>query len=96
MGVFKKVAANAQTGPPHDERRHAGAAQLQDRQGVHQPRHLLRGPVVENVSHVGTFTIKVDISSNHVPRCKHRPPLLQACQRTPRGQKMGPFSIKVP
>lgn len=86
MGVFKKVAANAQTGPPHDERRHAGAAQLQDRQGVHQPRHLLRGSVVGNVSHVGTFTIKVDISSNHVSRCKHRPPAAGVPADAPRAE----------
>ena len=55
--------ADTQPGPPHDERRHPGAAKPQGRQGIQEPLDLLGVPVVRNY-HMGTFTPKVPIRAN--------------------------------
>ena len=51
---------DTQPGSPHDERRHAGAAKPQGRQGVQKTLDLLGVPVVRN-RHMGTFGVKVPI-----------------------------------
>ena len=49
--------ADAEAGPPHDERRHAGSPQPEGRQGVQQSLDLRGRPVVGNLSH-GHFHAK--------------------------------------
>ena len=78
--------ADTQPGPPHDERRHPGAAKPQGRQGVQKPLDLLGIPVMRNCR-MGTFTSKVPIrairprspcyGANPGPRGRSRPTALK-------------------
>ena len=76
--------ADTQPGPPHDERRHPGAAKPQGRQGIQEPLDLLGVPVVRN--HMGKLT----------PLSKpQREPAAGAPELASRSE-MGTFRLKVP